>query len=116
MKRISENPERTHEFELRDIVRKYSIQLQLLSLIVIFVIFSTAIYLFRVNKKVVKISKEREQLTEKLEELNAELEAANRNLEGTVEMRTSQLRMSEERYRRIVDTAREGIWELGPTP
>jgi PAS domain S-box-containing protein len=114
MKRISENPERTHEFDLRDIVRKYSIQLQLLSLIVIFVIFLTAIYLFRVNKKVIKISKERELLTEKLEELNAELATANRNLEGTVEMRTSQLRMSEQRYRRIVDTAREGIWELGP--
>ncbi len=114
MKRISENPERTHEFELRDIVRKYSIQLQLLSLIVILVIFSTAIYLFRVNRKVIKISKEREQLTDKLEELNSELETVNQNLERTVEVRTSQLRVSEERYRRIVDTAREGIWELGP--
>ena len=114
MMRINENPERTHEFELRDIVRKYSIQLQILSLIVILVIFSIAIYFFRVNKIVVKISKEREQLTDKTEELNTELETANQNLERTVEVRTSQLRMSEERYRRIVETAREGIWELGP--
>ena len=114
MKRISENPERTHEFELKDIVRKYSIQLQVVSLIVILAILVTAIYLFRVNKKVIKISKEREQLTDKLEELNSELETVNQNLERTVEVRTSQLRVSEERYRRIVDTAREGIWELGP--
>ena len=114
MKRISENPERAHEFELRDIVRKYSIQLQVASLIAILSILTTAIYLFRVNKKVIKISKERELLTNKLEELNSELETANQNLERTVEVRTSQLRVSEERYRRIVDTAREGIWELGP--
>ena len=114
MKRISEHPERAREFELADIVRKYSIQLQILSLIVILVIFSIAIYFFRVNKTVIKISKEREQLADKLEELNSELEAANQNLERTVEVRTSQLRVSEERYRRIVDTAREGIWELGP--
>jgi PAS domain S-box-containing protein len=38
----------------------------------------------------------------------------NQNLERTVEGRTSQLRVSEEGYRRIVDTAREGIWEIGP--
>jgi PAS domain S-box-containing protein len=113
MKRISENPERAHEFELRDIVRKYSIQLQVASLLVILVILATAIHLFRINKKVIKISKEREQLTEKLGEVNSELEAANQNLERTVEVRTLQLRVSEERYRRIVDTAREGIWELG---
>ena len=121
MKRISENPERAHEFEFRDIARKYSIQLQVVSLIVILVIFSTAIYLFRVNKTVIRISKERELLTGKLEEVNSELEevnseleASNQNLERTVEERTSQLRTSEEGYRRIVDTAREGIWEMGP--
>lgn len=114
MKRIGENPERTHEFELRDIVRKYSIQLQVASLIAILAILAIAIHLFRVNRRVISISKEREQLTEKLEEVNSELEAANQNLERTVEERTSQLRVSEERYRRIVETAREGIWELGP--
>jgi PAS domain S-box-containing protein len=114
MKRISENPERAHEFNLRDIARKYSIQLQLASLIVILAILATAIHFFRVNKKVIRISKEREQLTEKLEDVNSELEAANQNLEQTVEERTAQLRVSEEGYRRIVDTAREGIWEIGP--
>jgi PAS domain S-box-containing protein len=114
MKRISENPERAHEFEIRDILRKYSIQLQVLSLVVILVILAVAIYLFRVNKTVIRISKEREQLTAKLEDVNSELEAMNQNLERTVEERTSQLRVSEEGYRRIVDTAREGIWEIGP--
>jgi PAS domain S-box-containing protein len=74
---------------------------------------AVAIYLFRANKTIIRISKDREQLTEKLEDANSELEAANQNLEQTVEVRTSQLRASEEGYRRIVDTAREGIWEIG---
>ncbi len=96
MKRISENPERAHEFELRDIVRKYSIQLQVVSLIVILAILATAIHLFKVNKSLSRISKEREDLAEKLEEVNSELEAANQNLERTVEERTSQLKESEQ--------------------
>ena len=91
MQRISENPERAHEFEIRDIVRKYSIQLQFASLITILFILATAIYLFRVNQKVIRISKEREQLSEKLEEVNFELAVANQTLEQTVEVRTSQL-------------------------
>jgi diguanylate cyclase (GGDEF)-like protein/PAS domain S-box-containing protein len=93
MKRISENPERAHEFELRDILRKYSIQLQVVSLIAILAILATAIHLYRVNKKVIRISNERERLTEKLEEVNSELEAVNQNLERTVDERTSQLRI-----------------------
>ena len=96
MKRISENPERAHEFEIKDIVRKYSIQLQLGSLIIILGVLATAIYLFRVNKTIRKISLERESLTEELEEVNSELEAANQNLESTVEERTAQLRESEQ--------------------
>ena len=80
MKRISENPERAHEFDLRDIARKYSIQIQVAGLIVILAILATAIYLFRVNKTVIRISKNREQLTRKLEEVNADLQTANADL------------------------------------
>jgi PAS domain S-box-containing protein len=96
MKRINENPERTHEFEVRDIVRKYSIQLQFASLIVILVALATAVYLIMVNKKINKMSLEREGLAEKLADVNSELEAANQNLESTVEERTAQLRESEQ--------------------
>ncbi len=96
MKRISENPERAHEFELRDIVRKYSIQLQIASFIAILAILAIAIHLFRINKTVIRIVKDREQLAEKLEEVNSELEAANQNLERIVEERTSQLKDSEQ--------------------
>jgi len=75
MKRISENPERTHEFELRDIIRKYSLQLQAMSLVVILAILATAIYLFR-------LSKTREQLAASLQEANSDLQAANTSLKA----------------------------------
>ena len=44
--------------------------------------------------------------------LEDELLKARNNLEAEVEQRTRELRESEEKYRRIVETANEGIWVL----
>ncbi len=44
--------------------------------------------------------------------LEDELLKARKNLEAKVEQRTRELRDSEEKYRRIVETASEGIWLL----
>ena len=102
MQRLGAIPERAHEFELKDIVRKYSIQLSIVSLLIILTMISTAVYLAKINKKIKGVSKEREQFSEQLEilnhklaETNSKLEASNQNLEEQVKERTRQYQESE---------------------
>jgi PAS domain S-box-containing protein len=55
---------------------------------------------------------ERENAEEALQKTNSELQQHREQLEHEVARRTAELRQSEERYRRIVDTAQEGITVL----
>jgi len=102
MQRLGAIPERAHDFELRDIVRKYSVPLLIASLLIIISMISTALYLVKINRKIVRVSKERKQFSEQLEilncklaETNSKLEAANQNLEDQVKERTWQYQESE---------------------
>ena len=59
-----------------------------------------------------KRNTERKNAEESLYKTNAELQQHREHLEHEVARRTAELSESEERYRRIVETAQEGIWVL----
>jgi diguanylate cyclase (GGDEF)-like protein/PAS domain S-box-containing protein len=90
MIRLKVNPGRTHEFDLRDILRIYAMQIVAVSLLIIFGMFSAALYLAGINRKLKDSNLAREHLDE-------ELRMANATLEDKVLIRTSQLQESEAR-------------------
>ncbi|MDX9974599.1 MAG: GAF domain-containing protein, partial [FCB group bacterium] len=69
------------------------------------------------EKRNVELEAARDTLEERVKERSAELEQINRKLERQLEVHLctlEALRESETEFRRIVDTAAEGIWVLGP--
>ena len=90
MMRLKANPERAHEYTLRDISRIYAIQIIAVSLLIIAGIFSTALYLAKINRKLKVSNFEREKLEE-------QLRTANATLEDKVRIRTHELQESEAR-------------------
>ncbi|MFH0730332.1 MAG: response regulator [Pseudomonadota bacterium] len=65
----------------------------------------------------VELDATRATLEERVKERSAELEQTNRKLQQQIDVHLhtlESLRKSELNYRRIVDTANEGIWVLGP--
>ena len=65
----------------------------------------------------VELEADRDTLEEKVRERSAELEQTNQRLQKQIEVHLQTLealRKSESKYRLLVDTAKEGIWTLGP--
>jgi len=92
MARLKVNPERAHEFNLRDVLRKYAPEVIGFGLLLLLSMVATATYLARKNRLLKNSYSERDKLGE-------ELKMANSSLELKVEKRTQQLQESEARFR-----------------
>lgn len=90
MARLRLNPERAHEFDLRDITRKYALELIVGSMLLVIAVLSTAFYLANTNKRLQTSNRKRANLAEALQRANA-------TLEDQVAKRTAELQESEQR-------------------
>ncbi|MGC2167044.1 MAG: EAL domain-containing protein [Gallionella sp.] len=95
MVRLKLNPERAHEFDLRDITRKYALELIIGSMLLIIAVLSTAFYLANTNKRLQKSNRKRANLAEALQRANA-------TLEEQVAVRTAELQQSEQRSKKAL--------------
>ena len=96
MQRLNVNPERAHDFNLRDVVRKYAIKLTGVGVLLLLAMLAAAIYLARTNRRLQRSRLERERL-------DRELQQANTTLEEKVAIRTRELQESEARFRQMFE-------------
>ncbi len=96
MARLKVNPERAHEFSLRDISRKYVFELIGGGLLLILLMLAAAVFLARNNRRL-KISQHEREL------LDDQLQQANLTLEQKVDSRTRELQESEARFRQMFE-------------
>lgn len=92
MVRLKVNPERAHEFSLRDVLRKYALTIIGVGLLLLLSMIAMAMYLARKNRLLSHSYSERDKLGE-------ELKQANASLEIKVTKRTRELQESESRFR-----------------
>jgi len=92
MLRLKMNPDRYEQFDLRDVLKKYVLELVSVGVLLILGMIGTALYLARKNRELRNSSRERNKLDE-------ELKRANASLELKVEQRTHDLQKSEARFR-----------------
>lgn len=92
MLRLKMNPDRYEQFDLRDVLKKYVLELVGSGILLILGMIGAALYLARNNRELRNSSKERNKLDE-------ELKRANASLELKVEQRTHELQKSEARFR-----------------
>ncbi len=95
MARLKLNPERTHEFDLRDITRKYALELIVGSLLLVIAVLSTAFYLANTNQRLKTSNRKRANLADALQRANA-------TLEEQVAKRTAELQQSEQRSKKAL--------------
>ena len=96
MTRLKANPERAHEFNLRDVLRKYAPELIAVGLLLLLEVIATAIFLARKNRHLKSSYIERDKL-------GGELKLANSSLEEKVLQRTQELQESEARFRSMLE-------------
>jgi diguanylate cyclase (GGDEF)-like protein/PAS domain S-box-containing protein len=96
MQRLKVNPEMAQEFSIRDVARKYVLELVGGSLLGLLLMLIAAIYLVRNNRRLQGSYRERERLDSKLQQ-------ANSNLEEKVATRTRELQISETRFRQMFE-------------
>ncbi|MEI7457450.1 MAG: EAL domain-containing protein [Nitrosomonadales bacterium] len=96
MQRLKVNPEMAQEFSLRDVARKYVLELVGGSLLGLLLMLIAAIYLARNNRRLQGSYRERERLDNQLQQANA-------NLEEKVATRTRELQISETRFRQMFE-------------
>jgi diguanylate cyclase (GGDEF)-like protein/PAS domain S-box-containing protein len=96
MERLKVDPERKHQFSLRDVASKYGFELISGALLLLLTVLTVAIYLARTNRNLQKSYRERERLDSELQQINA-------TLEDKVARRTRELRESETRFRRMFE-------------
>jgi diguanylate cyclase (GGDEF)-like protein/PAS domain S-box-containing protein len=92
MLRLKMNPDRSEQFDLRDVLKKYVLELISVGVLLILGMIGAALYLARNNRELRNSSRERNKLDE-------ELKRANASLELKVEQRTYELQKSEARFR-----------------
>jgi diguanylate cyclase (GGDEF)-like protein/PAS domain S-box-containing protein len=92
MLRLKMNPDRSEQFDLRDVLKKYVLELVSVGVLLILGMIGAALYLARNNRELRNSSRERNKLDE-------ELKRANASLELKVEQRTHELQKSEARFR-----------------
>jgi diguanylate cyclase (GGDEF)-like protein/PAS domain S-box-containing protein len=95
MVRLKMNPKRTHEFDLRDITRKYALELIVGGALLIVAVLATAFYLANTNKRLQLSIRTRADLAEALQQANA-------TLEEQVASRTAELQESERRSKKAL--------------
>ncbi len=96
MARLKVNPERAHEFDLRDVSRKYVIELVGGGTLILFILVAFAVNLTRTNRQLRASYSARDQLDEALK-------LANSSLEQKVVLRTRELQQSESRFREMFE-------------
>ncbi|MDD4977789.1 MAG: EAL domain-containing protein [Gallionella sp.] len=96
MKRLKVNPEMAHEFNLRDVTRKYTLELMAVGSLLLLLAWTAALYLIRNNRKLQKSYAERRVL-------DKELQNVNLGLEEKVATRTHELQQSEARFRNMFE-------------
>lgn len=96
MQRLKVNPERAQEFSVRDVSRKYALELITGGFLLLVGMLAAAIYLARTNRNLKISHLERERL-------DLELQLANAMLEEKVTRRTHQLQESEARFRQMFE-------------
>ena len=96
MLRLKMNPDRAQQFDLRDVVRKYGMQLLGGALLLLLGVLSALVYLARTNRSLQSSYRERKRLDEELRRTNA-------SLEEKVKKRTQDLRQSEARFRQMFE-------------
>ncbi len=92
MARLKVNPERAHEFDLRDVSRKYAVPLLSGALVLLLAALGVAMHLVRTRSRLQASLIDRESLSRALQQANA-------TLEDKVAQRTSELQSSEARFR-----------------
>jgi len=96
MLRLKVNPERAHEFNLRDVARKYAVKLIGGGLLLLLIMLTAAILLARTNRRLQRSRLESDRLEN-------ELQQANTSLEEKVAVRTRELQESEARFRQMFE-------------
>ncbi len=96
MLRLKMNPDRAQQFDLRDVVRKYGMQLLGGALLLLFGVLSALVYLARTNRRLQISYGERKRLDDELQRTNA-------SLEEKVIKRTQDLQQSEARFRQMFE-------------
>ncbi|HCI14644.1 MAG: hypothetical protein A2063_10415 [Gallionellales bacterium GWA2_60_142] len=94
--RLGVTSERSHDFDWRDVVRKYALWLVGGGGLLWLGIFAASIYLWRNNRRLGSAYRERDHLA-------LELLSANATLEENVEQRTGELQASEARFRQMFE-------------
>jgi diguanylate cyclase (GGDEF)-like protein/PAS domain S-box-containing protein len=98
MQHLKVNPEMAQEFNLRDVIKKYALELSGIGFLVFMAMLATAIYLARTNRHLQFSYREREQL-------GREVEKSNATLEEKVAKRTQELQESEARFRAMLEAS-----------
>lgn len=96
MTRLKFNPERAHEFNMRDVLRKYAPEVVTGGFLLLLSMIATAMYLARKNRQLKSSHIERDKLGD-------ELKLANASLEDKVLQRTRDLQDSEARFRSMLE-------------
>ena len=98
MTRLKANPERNHEFNMRDVLRKYALEVIGVGLLMLLGVIATASFLARNNRQLKSSYIERDKL-------DGELKLANSTLEDKVLQRTQELQESEARFRSMLESS-----------
>lgn len=96
MVRLKVNPERAHEFDLHDVLRKYAVKLIGGGLLLLLAMLTAGMLLARTNRRLQRSRLESNRL-------ERELQQANTSLEDKVAVRTRELQESEARFRRMFE-------------
>ncbi len=94
--RLGVTSARSHDFDWRDVLRKYVLWLLGGGGVLAFGIFAAAVYLWRNNRRIEAAYRERDHLA-------LELLSANATLEDKVAQRTGELQASEARFRQMFE-------------
>lgn len=107
MARLKVNPEMAHQFNLRDVARKYAMELMSVGLLLVLAAWMAALLLVRNNRNLQKSYAERRVLDE-------ELQRVNLGLEEKVAMRTQELQHSESRFRLMFENHASPMLLIAP--
>jgi len=107
MQRLQYLDQPKREFRLRDVMRKYALELIAAALLILLLVIAVLVHLRRVNRDLLLLQHRRERMTRVMAR-------SNERLERKVEVRTRELQQSENRFRSMFESHASPMLLINP--